>query len=129
MSNKEQKPLDLFTIPEMTVKSRTTRVIRYDIYINGEKYDLDNLYETIEELGDIYFPERERDRVAKLLYDLHVITDYGSGRWCSPASKGDNYEKFYQQVCDLYYDAHGYNHNGMLDNESKIDRSDEEVIT
>lgn len=100
-----QGKLDMYELPLMEVRERPVTVMKRDLVIGDQVFDLDTMWDNLVDIcdGDIWFPERENDEYAKYLKDNDIIDGYGSQRWLTPVRKGDNFDKFYKAISDLVY--------------------------
>ena len=102
----EQTKLELKAIPvDISVRSETKTVEVTTVYIDveGEEFeseDLLNVLEEIEGVGDI---EITNKRMCEHLKKIEVVSDCGSRRHYTGASKGPRFKDLYDKLCIIVF--------------------------
>jgi hypothetical protein len=100
---------DLFTDLEfsklektgLTLKVETTSYVESSIEIDGCKFELCDLWETLEELAPPCNVIIENRKMGNVFLKYGILKDLGNQRWMSSAKIGPNFKKFKQMVFDL----------------------------
>ncbi len=83
---------------ETAVASYTERTVRdHWITIDGEKYSVENINDTLDAVGGEDVVVRD-DKYGKLFLKLGVLSSLGSSRWYMSASLGPNWKAFREVI-------------------------------
>lgn len=90
----------------ITVIKKARIVYDYTIeFEDGFKWDRDDLYETLSEIRNADDIIITNEQLGKWLLDKKILSSLGSSRWCSGATEGPEFDKFYEMICNVYHNS------------------------